>query len=253
MQISLSSQRTLSHSKEVLAHGSTPIERTRVLVDENVSIKKLHRNNALTGFTLIELLISAAIITTITSIVLVRFNAFDGTTLIKNLAYDVGTSIREAQIYSVSVVNVVGGTTPTFRYPYGIHFVPGGTSYTFFRYNDIGVLGEMPQYNPTGPDTITNLNVLDLGGSMEVIDICAVNAGPDDCSVTSFDVSFRRPEFSALFNAPPLSSSAISAAKIYLHSTRSPSNVWIVEVKLLGQISVYRCIAGTTIGGVTCS
>ena len=55
--------------------GFTPLERTQTLVDENVSIKKLQRNNALTGFTLIELLVVIAIIGLLASVVLASLNS----------------------------------------------------------------------------------------------------------------------------------------------------------------------------------
>jgi prepilin-type N-terminal cleavage/methylation domain-containing protein len=193
------------------------------------------------GFTLIELLISAAIITVITSIVLVRFNAFDSTVLLKSIAYEVGTSVREAQIYSVSVINVVGDTN--FRTPYGLHFVNNGSSYTFFRYNDALPRGETPQYS--GADPVTPVRVAALGGRFQILKICAaVVSGPDICTLTELDISFRRPEFSALFYSPSLTTpqlNSMSAAKLYITSTTNANNVWIVEVKLLGQVSTYRC------------
>jgi prepilin-type N-terminal cleavage/methylation domain-containing protein len=193
------------------------------------------------GFTLIELLISAAIITIISSIVLVRFNAFDSTVLLKSLAYEVGTTIREAQIYSISVINVVGGTN--FRTPYGLHFVDGASSYTLFRYNDVGpTIGETPRFS--GGDPITNVRTMSLAGNIQLTKICAI--GPDICTLGEIDISFRRPEFGAIFHTPTsyLTSAQLantSAVRLYFASTREPSRVWIVEVKLLGQISAYAC------------
>jgi prepilin-type N-terminal cleavage/methylation domain-containing protein len=206
------------------------------------------------GFTLIELLISAAIISVITSIVLVRFNVFDGTVLIKSLAYEVGATIREAQIYSVSVVNVGVDSDAGFRYPYGLSFTAGSTGYEFFRYNDTDPAA-IPQYEPSD---VFPVRTLALANSMEVAAVCITNSGSDNCNISRLDISFRRPEFSAIFYAPPIgNASTISAAKVYLRSTRSPGNVWIVETKLLGQISVYRCTTGTVVNTLsdsfTCS
>ncbi len=201
------------------------------------------------GFTLIELLISAAIISVITSIVLVRFNVFDGTVLIKSLAYEVGATIREAQIYSVSVVNVGMGTDAGFRYPYGLSFTPDDTGYVFYRYDDSDP-GATPHYD-TG--NTTEVRTLALANSMEIADVCITDNGTDDCSIARLDISFRRPEFSAIFYAPSVGSpSTVSAGKVYIRSTRSPDNVWIVETKLLGQISVYRCTSAMSTPTVTC-
>ncbi len=209
------------------------------------------RSSVTYGFTLIELLISAAIITIVTSIVLVRFNAFDSTVLLKSLAYEVGTSVREAQIYSVSVVNM-SGSSSAFRYPYGLHFIDNDLSYTFFSYNDTGTPGEIPTFS--GPDPVTSIRTLPFGSSLQLRKICAVGSGiactqANADLITSVDISFRRPEFAAIFYSPsltPQQRNDTTAIQLYLGSTRDTSNIWVVEVKLLGQISVYRCTVNCT-------
>lgn len=201
------------------------------------------------GFTLIELLISAAIITIITSIVLVRFNAFDSTVLLKSLAYEVGITIREAQIYSVSVVNTGSGSGANFRYPYGLSFSPGNTTYTFFRFtNESTIVRPYNDIAESDPDTAEILRTITLGNSMETYRICIKRASvAEECRTSAqggiLDISFRRPEFAALFNASWLTSGqqdTIEYARIEIRSPRNTANVWAVEVKLLGQISVYR-------------
>lgn len=188
------------------------------------------------GFTLIELLISATIITVIAALVLVRFDSFDSTVLLKSFAYEVATSLREAQIYSLSVINTTSGSA-NFRYPYGLSFTPGAGSYTFFRFNNAST-GVTPRFDETEATTLRSIGV---GGNMEIFDVCMTVNGVDDCTITRLDVSFRRPEFSAILYAPSLGSpSGASAGKVYIRSTRNPNNVWIVEVKLLGQIIVYK-------------
>jgi prepilin-type N-terminal cleavage/methylation domain-containing protein len=195
------------------------------------------------GFTLIELLISAAIITIITGIVLVRFSSFDSTTLLKSLAYEVALTIREAQIYALSVVNTGSGTDAHFRYPYGLTFTENATSYTFFRYNDVDPTGEVPQNPPGGSNTISIIRTIALGGSTKISDVCVTTTSGDLCAsddeISHVDISFRRPEFSALFYTPEIDTDEISAAKIKFQSTRDATNTWVVEVKLLGQVMVY--------------
>jgi prepilin-type N-terminal cleavage/methylation domain-containing protein len=189
------------------------------------------------GFTLIELLISAAIITVISAIVIVRFTSFDSTVVLKSIAYEVGVAVREAQIYAVSVVNTETGASTNFRYPYGLSFTPGGQGYVFFRYNNSSIAAT-PRYESAETSVI---RFLSFNSAMEVFDVCVTNNGVDDCSISRLDISFRRPEYTAIFYAPTLGSpSTVSAGKIYLRSTRNQANVWIVEVKLLGQIMVYK-------------
>ncbi len=189
------------------------------------------------GFTLIELLISAGIITVIAALILVRFNSFDSTILLKSFAYEIATTLREAQIYSLSVVNTGTGSAANFRYPYGISFTPGSTNYTFFRYNNIST-SVIPRYESA---EVNVLRLIPAAETMEIYDVCVTNSGVNDCSLTRLDISFRRPEFSAIFYAPSLGSPAtVSAGKVYVRSVRNPSNAWIIEVKLLGQIIVYK-------------
>lgn len=194
--------------------------------------------NSSTGFTLIELLVSAAIIVIITSIVVVRFVNFDGTVILRSAAYDVATSLREAQIYSVSVMN----TDSIFRYPYGVTFSPGGTSYTFFRFNspDMNI---SPAYGEDDSVTEDPIRVMGLPDTIEISDLCVkIGDGSTVCGLNRLDVSFRRPEFSALISRSPLGGAAdgISAALVKLQSSRNPGNVWVVEIKILGQITVYK-------------
>lgn len=56
-----------------------------------------------TGFTLVELLITIVIFVMLTGVVLFNQNKFDSTVLLKNLAYDIALTIRQAQTYGVNV------------------------------------------------------------------------------------------------------------------------------------------------------
>ncbi len=209
----------------------------------------LHCLSSERGFTLIELLISAAIITVISSLVLVRFTSFDGAVILRGVAYDVATAVREAQIYSVSIVNTGSGSSANFRYPYGISFTPGLTSYVFFRFdsNDSSI---RPAYGVSDSVSETIVRAVPLGGSFEVYQVGVKRTGVAEeyKSATSsgnktLDISFRRPEFAAIFNANWLSSaqqSEIEYARIFLRSRRDTGSIWVVEVKLLGQITLYK-------------
>lgn len=185
------------------------------------------------GFTLVELLISIAIISVISALVIVKFSAFDSTVLLKSAAYEVALSLRDAQVYSISV----HGQTGQFDYPYGVHFVPGNT-YTFFRDS---VVGASPPIYLAGTDT--NINTFTIGRSIVIQSVCVTNsAGSETCATSAsnpvLDISFRRPEFSALFYSNLLGGGIVSS-KIKLQSTTG-TEVWVVEVGLLGQISVYK-------------
>ncbi len=74
------------------------------------------------GFTLFEMLISVAIITIVSGVVFFNHSKFKTDTEITNIAYRMALSVREAQVYGISVkqFNPTGGGT--FEVPYGLHF-----------------------------------------------------------------------------------------------------------------------------------
>ena len=207
------------------------------LLHINFSFKKKYYQN---GFTLMELLISMAIISIITGIVLVKYNSFDSTVLLKNQAYEIALLLRESQIKSVSVVR---NDADTFSYPYGASFAPASSMYQSFLYKDSL---QYPHFD-TGPTEITGS--FDMGKKMQVEDVCVtddLSSGVEDCTITQLDISFRRPEFSALFWAEGYRSGSeadmknILSARIHLASTNGGSNKFVVEISRLGQISVYN-------------
>ncbi len=194
------------------------------------------------GFTLVELLISSAIIVFITALVVLNQSAFDGATVLRSSGYDVAAAIREAQIFSVGAMNVQPSGSAQFRYPYGLSFVPGASSYTLFRYQSTSN-AVFPAYGVSDGVNEDVVRVMYLSGSNQINDLCVVVNGVDDCSINRLDISFLRPEYAALIYASPLGSSesvAISSAKIKLESARRPGKIVVIEVRLLGQVTVYE-------------
>ncbi len=188
------------------------------------------------GFTLLEMMVSVAIIALITALVLVKFGAFESTTLLKGAAYELALSIRDAQVYSISVKGNAGG----FDYPYGVHFAKLGTTYTFFR-DENSQSGQL--FYLGGTDTPLSSPV--VGRSMRIEDLCVYTTGsPNTCvPVDALDVSFRRPEFYALFYAAQGEgtsyTSEITKAQVKLKSTKG-TDIWVIEIGLLGHISVFK-------------
>jgi prepilin-type N-terminal cleavage/methylation domain-containing protein len=218
---------------------------SRSLVDSSSTRSK----QSARGFTLVELLISTAIITIITAIVLVRYGTFDSVTLLKSLAYEVGLTIREAQVYSVSVSDV--NQSGNYRYPYGLNFVVASEAYTLFRYtnNDTSV---RPIYGSGNTDDV---RVYRLTNGVSINDVCVwiaggtsfdcASTGTNDSALRQLDISFRRPEFAAIFNAHWLAAGVqdtIESARIEVVSPTNTNNIWVVDINLLGQISINKKI-----------
>lgn len=188
------------------------------------------------AFTLIELLVTMSIFLVIISVVVFRFVSFDSIILLKTLGYDIALSVREAQSYSISVL---GNTSGDFRAAYGVSFSPNETQYAFFRDAGTGV----PQYNVGVDDTIS---LYSLGASYTIVDICidVIDVSFNTttlCStdgISRVDISFRRPEYRALFYADGYGGSdSITQAEIKLQSTDGAYTSSVV-VLLSGQIKV---------------
>lgn len=188
------------------------------------------------------MLITLAIIAILSTVVIVRFSSFDSTVLLKSAAYDVASSIREAQVYSVSVLGSSGG----FDTPYGLSFTPGSKEYNYFRYT--GPIGATPRYDT---DAMNVLPAYILDRSLVVADVCITTNSNTYChsndtnTLTRLDISFRRPEFRALFFAEALpsgvsSNADITSAVVKVHSTIDTANVYTVTVGLLGHITVAK-------------
>lgn len=111
--------------------------------------KLVYKVHTCRGFTLIELLVSISIFTLLTGLILVNHGRFTSAILLENLAYDVGLSIREAQVFGLSVKEFEVGSGE-FQTGYGVHFSKDTPrSYIIFadrnsdeRYNDTPVCGE---------------------------------------------------------------------------------------------------------------
>lgn len=96
--------------------------------------KSLFKKSGSAGFTMLEMLTVLAIFGIVSAVVLFNHGKFTSETILTNMAYEVALSIREAQIYGVSV----RGDSADFDAPYGIHIpaITTGselTEYILFR------------------------------------------------------------------------------------------------------------------------
>lgn len=185
------------------------------------------------GFSLIELLVVMTILTTITSVVLANHSRFNGSVLLGSLAYDIGLSIRQAQVYGLSVrqySDVEGG----FRVGYGVHF-SDASSYVFFADTDENNIydGEVDQI----------LNSYAVGRGHIISRFCGVtSSGVEECSDSSpaisfLDIVFLRPNPDAL-----MTSDLTDALEVYsqgIIEVSSPSgDMRRIVIASTGQISV---------------
>lgn len=203
-----------------------------------------HLKVAQKGFTLIELLVVVAILVTITSVVLFSNNRFGGTVLLQNLAYDVALSVREAQVYGISVRSFGG----EFNFGYGMHFDTNSQTYVLFA--DVYPLpGGDGIYQPDQGERVKST---DIQRNYRVVKLCApAGSSIGACVSTSglwvskLDILFKRPEPDACISADgavkidsdgECTQSPEESARIVLESPRGDRRGLIIEAT--GQISV---------------
>lgn len=143
------------------------------------------------AFTLVELLVVIAIITIISSILLANNNLFKGNTVLQNAGYDVALTVRQAQVYGISVMQR-NGTSFGTPFGYGIHFVAGSSRYNLFA----DIVTQNGKYD-AGEDV--KPSPYQLSGGYTISAIC-VPAGSSIASCTrlssgaTIDIFFMRPE-----------------------------------------------------------
>ncbi len=183
------------------------------------------------GFTLIEMITVLGIFMVMTSIVLFNYNKFTGDTILTNMAYEVALSVREAQIYGVSVRNPNGTIgSAAFGKPYGISFVgtlTGGSS----MYSLFADLDNNNQYGG-GATCVAGAGECVTPYTLQRnVKITSVMTS-DTCTSSNLSIVFKRPDPEPIMNG----SSNIDFAEIELTSPTGSKRYVIIRNN--GQIYV---------------
>lgn len=189
------------------------------------------------GFSLIELMVVTGIVVVITSVVLTNNNRYGGSVLLQNLAYDIALSIRQAQVYGISVR---GFGANNFSVGYGMHFeknVNNNKNYVLFAdLENTGIFN--PSHDPTEN---VSPSPYQIGRGYYIADLCApagtkLASNSYSCtSVSQLDIVFTRPEPDAAIRIPG-NSALQDSARILVESPRG--DVLSIVVDATGQISV---------------
>jgi hypothetical protein len=172
------------------------------------------------------------ILAVISSILLANHNKFGGKVLLRNLAYDIALSVRQAQVYGISARSFLGAG---FAAGHGLYFDLSEGNNFFFRFTDTNSDG---LYTPGGSEWVETYNI----GNRYLIDrICVPDGGSgEDCSVNTLNILFQRPEPDAIINATVAGGGyeQYDRARIVLISPQE--DMLSVLVETTGQISVQR-------------
>jgi len=167
---------------------------------------------------------------------MVRYSAFDSTTILKGSAYEVGLNIREAQVRSVGASRTESGFSIPFGVSFDITSAANRKQYIIFSDSDDD---NPPFFDGAGVDEL--IQTITLGRTIQIDSLCVTNGGGEVCGgIERVDISFRRPEYRSLIYASDGSGSiaGVTSARIRLSSTNNPSNVFNIIVSQLGQINV---------------
>lgn len=186
------------------------------------------------GFTLVELMVSVGIFAAMTVLLLAKYGNFNQGILLTNLAYDVALTIRNAQSYGLNVKSAPGDDGRTyseeFNYPYGVHFTVG-KQFIFFADNDPLNDNKYGDGIYTAP-LDTPISTSNIKGSSVIQSIC-VGESPCDSSISSLDITFRRPDPNAIITADE---ATYSYAEVVLRATDGSQKK--VVIRSTGQIAV---------------
>ncbi len=181
------------------------------------------------GFSLIELIVVTGVLTVVTSLILANNAKFGGAITLRNLAYDIALSVREAQTYGISV-RKFGSGSGQFGAGYGMHFrTSSPTSYLLYA----DAVNQNGLYDGSGE----LVESVAISRGFEIADLCYTSAGgsAETCGVQKIDIVFERPEPDAHIR---VNDGAIlnQRARIVVTSPRGDEASIIVEAT--GQISV---------------
>ncbi len=182
------------------------------------------------GFTLVEMIVSLSIFAVITGVVLAHYKDFSGGIVLSNLAYEMATTIRQAQVYGISVK---GAGPSTFNLRYGVHLVYP-TNNTFILFAD---LDGNQQYS--GSSEIVE-NLTPSQGNI-ISDFCGTLAtGVSECAasdplLTWLDITFLRPNPDAIFLN---SKGALYQSASIIVKSPITGRIKTIVIRSTGQISV---------------
>ena len=186
------------------------------------------------GFSLIELLVVCAILAVISGLILVNNSRFGGVIRLESLAYDVALSLRQAQVYGISVARNAAGL---YASGFGVQFDLASPN-SFILFGDSA--GTANGLYDSGELVKTTL----IQGGYTITQLCVTPSGQaEDCTPTKLNVLFLRPEPDAWISANAVSCilsasyvSCYSSARIRIRSPRGDLMSIIVDVN--GQIAV---------------
>ncbi len=220
---------------------STPILK-KAHTDAVRGVPTLRAQARQSGFTLIELLVVIGIIVVTSGIVFANNSRFGGVVQLQNLAYDIALTIRQAQVYGISVSRF--NNTSTYAAAYGMHFSKDSPD-SFQLFGDVTTINGV--FDPLGtPSELVANTRIQTGYAIHALYVTPQGSA-DEIAVDSMDITYRRPNPDAFIskNGDPfgfdlrgkyVSGLRNSQARIVVRSPRGDLKEILIYTN--GQISV---------------
>lgn len=188
--------------------------------------KVKHRKSKIrqSGFSLVELLVAISIVTILSAMLVFQQSNFDSSIYLKNLAYEVSLTIREAQLYAIRGQSEggIGCDDGELDCPYGVYFDKTEDNQSLILFRDRNRNGEYDDGEAIEEFAFEHNN--------SIQNICDSASGPCN-EKTELHVTFDRPS-----PAPLFSDSSIDDARI-IFENRDGTTV-TVTMLASGQIAV---------------
>jgi len=192
----------------------------------------------LVGFSLMELIVAVGIFTLISTVVLTSQSSFNSSVLLGSLAYDIGLSVREAQVFGLSVrgTGEGGADRSDFEIGYGIYMSnTSPDSYVLFA-DTYPANNPDRKYTPGEDLAVRNYS---LGKGHRISSFCGIATGGQEyCSpvISHINIVFMRPNPDANITSNEIGHGQYSSARIVVSSAGGLTRE--VEISSTGQISV---------------
>lgn len=186
------------------------------------------------GFGLVELMVSISIMTLVSTVILVKNRSFNNALLLRNQAYEIAFSLRQAQLLAVSGTKESASASNQYGVYFDIGATPDNGQYRMFR-DDSTSGSNLGRYD-NGDVTLGTIGMLD--NRFIIREIVDKNNNPLE---NILSITFVRPNFDALFKD---SSGGYYSGPVYLKISPKDTNGYanvpfrVVEVTGTGQISV---------------
>ena len=191
------------------------------------------------GFTLIEMLAVVGVMVLVSSLILANNSRFGGTVLLQNLAYEVALSVRQAQVYGISVRRFGEAEVAEYAPAYGVRFLAPSDQQSDAR-NGYVLFADLAAFAngkyDGEPELVQSLRLLS-GYRIANLYVTDIDTGAE-VSVDRIDISFRRPNPDAYIvqGLDEIDDEIQQSARIELASPREESISIVVDAN--GQISV---------------